>query len=221
MLLVNPRFDMPQKSKVFLVEDHPMFCERLAQVINSQSELTVIGEAGSAEDALKPILETEPDILLVDISLPGKSGLVFIKSLREQKIAIPVLVLSTHDDSTYAERAIFHGANGYISKNGSASDVLSAIRCILSGGIYLSKKATSDMVKKLHNPVAFGPGKLTERELEVVRLLGEGKSTREIAETLKLAVGTVDTYRARIKEKMNFRNSVELLRYATLYSADN
>jgi DNA-binding NarL/FixJ family response regulator len=207
-----------EKKKVVIVDDHPLFRERLGQLINYEPDMVVTGEAESAKDAIELIRNTSPDLAIVDITLKGSSGLELVKSIKALSIGLPVLVLSMHEESLYAERALRAGAAGYITKHQAADEVLSAIRRVLAGEIYLSemmtlgflKSLTSTEVKSISRPV----DRLTDRELEVLELIGRGHTTRQIADTLQLVVATVDTYRARIKEKMNFRNATELQHFA-------
>ena len=213
---------LTDKLRVVVVDDHPMFRDRLAQIINHELDLAVCGEAGSAQQALETIQQTTPDLAIIDITLDGSSGLELIKSIRALGLRTALLVLSMHDESLYAERALRAGANGYITKRRSGAEVVSAIRRVLAGEVYLSEKMTAGLLRNLTTAGAAGGGKelaqpisrLTDRELEVMELIGLGRTTREIAASLQLGVATVDTYRARIKEKMNFRNAVELQHYA-------
>ena len=202
-----------------------MFRDRLSQIINHELDMAVCGEAEDAQQGLTTIEGTSPDLAIIDITLNGNSGLELIKSIRALGLKIPLLVLSMHDESLYAERSLRAGANGYITNRQPAAEVVSAIRRILAGEVYLSEKMTAGFLRSLTTGgTAGGPGvgkeysqpinRLTDRELEVLELIGLGRTTREIAATLQLGVATVDTYRARIKEKMNFRNAVELQHFA-------
>ena len=204
------------KTKVVIVDDHPLFRERLAQLINHEPDMEVTGEADSAEDAIQLIRNRSPDLAIIDITLKGSSGLELIKSIKALSIGVPVLVLSMHEESLYAERALRAGATGYITKHQAADEVLSAIRRVLAGEIYLSEKMTSGFLKSLTSvkTISRAIDRLTDRELEVLDLIGSGQTTRQIADKLQLGVATVDTYRARIKEKMNFRNAAELQHFA-------
>ena len=209
------------KLRVVVVDDHPMFRDRLTQIINHELDLAVCGEAGTAQQALETIQRTTPDLAIIDITLDGASGLELIKSIRALGLKISLLVLSMHDESLYAERALRAGANGYVTKRQPGAEVVSAIRRVLAGEVYLSEKMTAGFLRTLTTAGAGGVkelaqpiNRLTDRELEVMELIGLGRTTREIAASLQLGVATVDTYRARIKEKMNFRNAVELQHYA-------
>jgi DNA-binding NarL/FixJ family response regulator len=206
------------KKKVVIVDDHPLFRERLAQLINHEPDMEVTGEADTAKDAIQLIRDTSPDLAIVDITLKESSGLELVKSIKALSIGVPVLVLSMHDESLYAERALRAGATGYITKQQAADEVLSAIRRVLTGEVYLSEKMTSGFLKSLTSTgvksISRAVDRLTDRELEVLDLIGRGQTTRQVADKLQLGVATVDTYRARIKEKMNFRNAAELQHFA-------
>jgi len=201
-----------QKFTVMLVEDHPMFREQLAQLINKEASTTVCGEADNIHDALRMIESEKPDIAIVDLTLKGPSGLELIKNLKAKELDIPVLVLSMHDEALYAERVLKAGARGYITKNEVSKEVMTAIWTVLRGEIYLPARIASRILesvavgRKNDNGVA----QLTDRELEVFELIGHGRSTREISHCLHLGMSTVDTYRARIKTKLHLENSSQL-----------
>lgn len=200
--------------KVLLVEDHPMFREHLGQLIDRDLGMSVCGEADNIRDAMRLILETKPDIAIVDITLHGSSGLELLKDIKAQGLDINVLVLSMHDEELYAERALRAGAKGYITKNEASNEVIEAIRCVMRGDVYASRQMTAKllerMTQKRGNSELAGMETLADRELEVFQMLGRGKSTREIAQTLNLGESTVETYRARIKEKLQLRSAAEL-----------
>lgn len=213
-----------RKARVFLVEDHPLFRERVAQLINGEPDLEVCGEADSAGEALEQIGADRPDLVVLDITLKDSSGLTVLKSLKAQGSSLPVLVLSMHDEATYAARSIRAGARGYITKQRAAAEVLAAMRTVLAGDVYLSERASLDFARSVAEPGVRSHtrsvGRLTDRELEVLRLLGRGYTTREIAQTLSLGIASIDTYRARIKEKMNLRNASELQSFATRWLSE-
>jgi len=213
-----------KKQRVVVVDDHPMFRERLSQLINFELDMEVCGEAEDAQEGIRLLRETSPDLAIVDITLKGSSGLELVKSIKALSMATPVLVLSMHDESLYAERALQAGASGYITKNQATEEVLSAIRRVLAGEIYLSEKMTALFLKSLSAGGARSfvrpLDRLTDRELQVLEFIGRGYTTRAIAEALKLGVATVDTYRARVKEKMDFRNAVELQHFAIRWVRD-
>lgn len=203
--------------KIFLVEDHAMFRERLAHLITEDFGMSICGEADNIRDALSRIAETKPDLALIDITLRGSSGLELLKDLRAQGISVPVLVLSMHEESLYAQRVLAAGARGYITKHESSETLLKAIQKVLEGKVYVSEKMTEYLLTKMAGREATSSPieKLADRELEVFRLIGAGRTTREIAEALNLGMTTVDTYRTRIKEKLRLSNGTELLRYAS------
>lgn len=211
---------MPDKTKtttrckVLLVEDHPMFRDHLAQLINRDLGMSVCGETDNIRDALRLVQDTQPDIAIVDITLRGSSGLELLKDIKAQGLPVNVLVLSMHDEELYAERSLRAGAKGYITKNEASTEVLKAIRCVMQGEVYASKQMTAKLLDRLTQrraqPVLEGLETLADRELEVFQMLGRGKSTRQIAQTLGLGESTVETYRARIKEKLQLRSAAEL-----------
>ncbi len=206
------------KERVLVVDDHPLFRDRLSQIINHELDMEVCGEAEDVRQALEILQHAQPDLVIVDISLPGTGGLELIKQSRALGVKTPILVLSMHDETLYAERAFRAGANGYITKRQPASEIVTAIRRVIAGEVYLSAEMTAGVLSNLpHGGLKNVPrpiDRLTDRELEVLELIGRGRTTREIAATLNLGVATIDTYRARIKEKMNFRNAVELQHFA-------
>ena len=207
-----------KKKAVFLVDDHPIVRQGLTLLINREPDLTVCGEAEEMHSALSAILAVKPDILIVDISLNGPDGLELLKNVRLSSPRLPVLILSMHDESIYAERALRAGANGYIMKQEATEKVLVALRRILSGEIYVSDRITNSMLQHYvrgANPAEHSSiADLTDRELEVFRLIGEGHGTRQIADTLHLSVKTVESYQAHIKEKLSLRNARELVQHA-------
>jgi len=206
------------KARVIVVDDHPLFRERLCQLINDEQDMEICGEAENAQPALQIIRDTPADLAIVDISLKTSSGLELVKNIRALSIGVPVLVLSMHDESLYAERALRAGAMGYITKSEEAAQVLLAVRSVLAGKIYLSQEMTLTFLKGLTTSgdrvSPHSVDRLTDRELQVLDLIGRGRTSKEIAEVLKLGLTTVDTYRARIKQKMNFRNAMELQHFA-------
>lgn len=209
------RTDHPTQTglKVLLVEDHPMFREHLGGLINRELGMRVCGETDNIRDAMRLIETEKPDIAIVDITLRGSGGLELLKDIKAQGLDVSVLVLSMHDEDLYAERALRAGAKGYITKNEASTEVIKAIRCVSNGEVYASRHMTARllerMTQKRAQPLA-GMETLADRELEVFQMLGRGKSTREIAQTLSLGESTVETYRARIKEKLQLRSAAEL-----------
>ena len=215
----KPQFAaQPKKFRVLLVDDHPIVRQGLALLIDREADLCVCGEADGAHTAFRAITTLCPDIVVLDISLSGPDGLDVLKELRLKTSSLPVLILSMHDESIYAERAIRAGANGYIMKQEATERVLVAIRRILQGDVYLSDRLTSTMLQHyVHgsSPAKLSPlVNLTDRELEVFRLIGEGHTTRQIADELHLSVKTIESYQAHIKEKLALRNARELVQHA-------
>lgn len=207
-----------KKSKVFVVDDHPIVRQGLALLINREADLIVCGEAEDAHIAVQAIATAKPDILVVDISLNGPDGLDLLKDARTRYPELPVLILSMHDESIYAERALRAGAQGYIMKQEATEKVLVALRRILSGEIYVSERIANRMLQRYIGSPSAGNSSsiadLTDRELEVFRLIGEGHSTRQIAEELHISVKTVESYQAHIKEKLSLRSARELVQHA-------
>ena len=211
------------KARVLLVEDHWMFRERLAALINEDPGLAICGEADNLPQALQLCLTLRPDVAIVDVTLRGSSGLELIKELKAREIELPVLVLSMHEESLYAERVLAAGAKGYITKHENSDALLAAVRTVLSGEIHLSPKTAAQILKK-HSGVhdsAASIHRLADRELEVFQLIGQGRATREIAEALGLGMTTVDTYRSRIKEKLGVRSGIELQHRAAQWLMEN
>ncbi|HJX24562.1 MAG TPA: response regulator transcription factor [Chthoniobacterales bacterium] len=203
----------PEKTSVVIVEDHPMFREQLAHLISKEPDMAVCGEADNVHDGFTLIKEKNPAIAIVDITLKGSSGLELLKDLRAHGIELPTLVLSMHDESLYAERALRAGAKGYITKHEASANVMVAIRQVLSGEIYLKPRFMSSILNRITNgsrATAQPLDRLTDRELEVFELIGRGQTTREIGARLRLGLTTVDTYRARIKGKLNLENAARL-----------
>jgi DNA-binding NarL/FixJ family response regulator len=207
-----------RQSTVLLVDDHPIVRQGLQQMIDREPDLKVCGQAEEARSALHAIATLKPDIVVMDISLSGPSGIEILRSVRQTDAKLRVLVLSMHDETVYAERALRAGANGYIMKQEATEKVLVALRRILGGEVYVSDRVANKMLKQF---VGGAPSSqrlpvddLTDRELEVFRLIGEGHSTRQISDGLHLSVKTVETYQAHIKEKMGLKNARELVQYA-------
>ena len=203
------------KKTVFVVDDHPLLRQGLALLINREPDLTVCGEAANTQDAMKAIAAKRPDILIVDISLNGPDGLDLLKALRSSYPDLPVLILSMHDETIYAERALRARANGYIMKQEATEKVLVAVHRILGGDIYLSERMSNKLLHQYFSGASVDTNsRLSDRELEVFRFIGEGCSTRHIAEKLHLSVKTVETYQAHIKDKLSLRSGRELVQYA-------
>jgi DNA-binding NarL/FixJ family response regulator len=209
---------LTKKHKVLLVDDHPVVRQGLALLIGREPDLLVCGEADGAHSAFQALETLQPDIVVLDISLAGPDGLDVLKEIRARSGSLPVLILSMHDESIYAERALRAGANGYIMKQEATEKVLIAIRKILRGDVYLSERLTSAMLNQFvhgSDTIKSSPiVNLTDRELEIFRLIGEGHSTRQIADELHLSVKTIESHQAHIKEKLALRNARELVQHA-------
>jgi DNA-binding NarL/FixJ family response regulator len=212
-----------QKTQVFLVDDHPLVREWLTNLINQQKDLVVCGQAENAAQALAGIAATAPNLVIVDISLNAASGLELVKDLRIQHPAVAQLVLSMHEEELYAERAMRAGARGYVRKRETSKNILAAIRRILEGGIYVSEKLSNAMALKfLKGQEGVGVARsrveeLSDRELQVFHLLGQGRSTSQIADELHLSLKTVQAYCVRAKEKLGLGTAAELVREAILW----
>jgi len=205
------------KARVLLVDDHPIVRQGLSQLINQESDMTVCGQAEDAGSAFHAITVYRPDIVVLDISLNGPDGLTVLKEIRLSDAALPVLVLSMHDESLYAERALRAGANGYIMKQEATERVLEAIRRIRAGEVYVSDRIAKRLLRQVVSSPLAGKSPmeaLTDRELTVFRLIGKGRGTREIADDLHVSVKTVESYQAHIKEKLSLHNARELVRHA-------
>lgn len=214
----EPIVNRKPKTKVLLVDDHPILRAGLGRLINHEADMMICGEAEDGATAFDLVGTLNPDIAVIDISLKGSNGIELVKNLKARYPELPTLVLSMHDESLYAERALRAGSLGYIMKEEAIEQVLVAIRKVLQGEIFLSEKMKSKMLQQM----ASGKGKvvsspieqLTDRELEVFRLIGEGCSTRQIAGQLHLSVRTVEAYREYIKSKLNLKNATELVQHA-------
>ena len=206
------------KRTIFLVDDHPLVREWLTNLIHEQPDLSVCGEAESGPEALQRILANKPDVAIVDISLKDSSGIELIKSLKLSCPAVAVLVLSMHEELHYAERSLRAGARGYIVKRETTRKVITAIRRVLDNQVYVSEELAAALAAQLSSgrrTVERSPVELlSDRELEVFELLGQGRGTRQIAEQLRVSVKTVQAYCARMKEKLNLASATELLREA-------
>jgi DNA-binding NarL/FixJ family response regulator len=206
------------QKRVFILDDHPMMREGLAQIINNEPDLNVCGEAGTGREGVELVGRLKPDLLLADISLPDKNGLEVIKDLQAQLPGMSVLVISMHDESLYAERVLRAGARGYIMKQEGGRKLMEAIRRVLNGQIYVSDKISAGILESFSGRRTESPGlpieKLTDREFEVLQLLGGGKGTRDIADQLHLSGKTVEAHRANIKRKLQLKTASELVRYA-------
>ncbi|MDD5140295.1 MAG: response regulator transcription factor [Verrucomicrobiales bacterium] len=210
------------RKRIFIVDDHPMMRQGLAQLIGAEPDLTVCGEAENAGAALAAISTLKPELVLADISLPGKNGLELIKDFQAMQPGLPVLVISMHDESLYAERVLRAGGRGYIMKQEGGKKLMQAIRQVLSGQIYVSEKMSASILETFSGR---RPGtenspmeKLTDREFEVFQLISQGKGMREIAEQFHLSVKTVEVHRTNIKAKLKLKSASELMRFAVRWS---
>jgi DNA-binding NarL/FixJ family response regulator len=206
-----------RKSKVFLVDDHPILRQGLGKLINDQPDMTVCGEAENPPHALEGIGRTKPDLVLLDLSLAGGDGMELCRQLQERFSGLPVLVVSMHDESLYAERCLRAGAMGYVMKQEPPDRVVSAMRKVLSGNIYLSEAMSEKLLRNFsggRRADAAPLERLSDRELEIFRLIGKGHSVRAIAEQLFLSPKTVEAHKEHIKQKLNLKSSNELLQYA-------
>ena len=215
--------DSAQKKRILVVEDHPLFRAMLVQLIHQELGMTVCGEADNIQAAQAVIEQTHPDAVILDLTLPGSSGLELIKDLKARHVQLPVLVLSMHAEGLYAERVLRAGAQGYIAKEESPKEVVFAIRKVLAGGIYVSEGVNRAILQRLgHADQArepWGVDLLSDREIEVFQLMGCGLNSREIADRLHLGPTTVDSYRARIKEKLGIKHAAELYQRAAQWMA--
>ena len=206
------------KKKILIVEDHPLFRAMLVQLIDQELGMTVCGQADNIKAALTLIEQTRPDAAIVDLTLQGSSGLELIKDLKARDLRLPVLVLSMHAERLYAERVLRAGAQGYIAKEEAPSEVVAAIRTVMNGQIYVSQRVNATILERQRHPgkavPATGMDLLSDRELEVYQLVGRGLTSHEITGRLTLGPTTVDSYRARIKEKLGIRNAAELYQRA-------
>ncbi len=205
------------KKRIVIVDDHPMMREGLAQLIEHEPDLAVDAQADSAGEALRFIEKAAPDLLVVDISLPDKSGLELIKDILVLHPRLPILVISMHDESLYAERVLRAGGRGYIMKQEGGKRLMQAIRQVLDGRIYVSEKVSSRILENVsgHRSGSQSPvERLSDREFEVFQMLGQGQTTRDIAQHLHLSIKTVEVHRANIRRKLELASGSELVRYA-------
>ena len=212
----------PTRKRVFIVDDDPVVRQGLKQMIDNEPDLVVCGQGEDAYAAIRAIREARPDITLVDVSLNGGDGIELVKELKSQGLDVPVLVLSMHDEMLYAERALRAGARGYIMKAAAPETLLGAIRQVLAGEVYVSPKMGGTLLKRMvggRTAEAVTPmERLTDRELEVFRMIGAGQTVKQIADKLCLSAKTVEAHREHIKQKLKFKSSSELLRYAIQYT---
>lgn len=210
------------RTRVFVIDDHPAIREALATTINSKVDMRMVGESGSAKQALRQIERNVPDVVIVDISLDDAHGLDLVEEIRSRFPSVRIIVFSMYDESVYAERAIRAGASGYIMKSEPTENVVSAVQAVSEGEVYLSRRMSSRILSKVIRQQDYQLGsateKLTDREMTVFQKLGEGHSVREIAAQLDLSRKTIETYRRRAKEKLGFETVAELLQYAVQWA---
>src|SRR6476660_128586 len=214
----NPKCDSPEAKRIVIVDDHPLFRKGLEELIHSDGTFAVCGEAANASEAMDVIRQLNPDLAIVDLSLPGANGIELIKNIRAEFSNLPILVLSMHDESLYAVRALRAGADGYVMKHEAMANVIQAIREIFNGHPYLSPAMAAQVITKFAHRQADGEADAVERlsdlELEILELIGKGHEVRQIAKLLNLSPKTVETHRAHIKDKLDLKNSREVARFA-------
>ena len=218
----NPKKSGTDIVRIVVVDDHPLFRHGLVQLLNSEPTFDVVGEASGAPEALTLVRQLIPTLVIVDLGLKGPSGLELTKSLRVEFPKMPVLVLSMHDEPTYAVRSLRAGANGYVTKEEALASVLVAVREVINGRTYLSPGMASDVISNVvlskSRPGATPTDQLTDRELEILERIGQGEEVKAIAEALHLSPKTVETHRAHIKEKLHLKNAREVVRFAVQWS---
>jgi DNA-binding NarL/FixJ family response regulator len=211
-----------EKFKVLIIDDHPIFCLGMSELINKEPDLMVCDSIESMKKACEAISRLKPDLVIIDISLKDGNGLDLVQEIKKEYEGLPTLVLSMYDESLYAERALLAGAYGYIMKQEAIPKVVEAIRHVLKGEIYASNTIKEKVFKRLMNPQSVGSKSpldiLTNRELEVLRLIGQGFSTKEIADRLHLSIKTIGTYRENLKEKLKLKHFTGLVKFAVHWS---
>lgn len=218
----NFKHDSSDPRRIVVVDDHPLFRKGLEQLINSSADgLAVCGEAGNAAEAMVVIRKIKPDLAIVDLSLPGANGIELIKNIRAEFSKLPVLVLSMHDESLYALRALKAGAQGYVMKEEALENVITAIREVFAGRPYLSPEMSAKLITNFAKGTTEAnlTDKLSDRELEILELIGKGRDVADIAKALHLSPKTVETHRAHIKEKLNLKNARQVAHYAVQWVA--
>ena len=214
----NPLCELPDAKRIVIVDDHPLFRKGLQEMIQSEGTFAVCGEAGNASEAMDVIRKLHPDMAIVDLNLPGANGIELIKNIRAEFSGMPILVLSMHDESLYALRALRAGAEGYVMKHEAMANVITAIREVFNGRPYLSPAMAAQVITKFAHRQDEGETdaveRLSDRELEILELIGKGKDVREIAKLLHLSPKTVETHRSHIKDKLDLKNSREVARFA-------
>jgi len=214
----NPKCEEAEAKRIVIVDDHPLFRKGLEQLINSGDSFAVCGEAGNAADAMSEIRKLHPDLVIIDISLPGANGIELIKNVRAEFPKLLILVLSMHDESLYALRSLRAGAQGYVMKQEALGNVVNAIHEVFAGRPYLSPAMSAKLITNFVGAPGEGQAsatdRLSDRELEILELLGKGGEVREIAKALHISPKTVETHRAHIKEKLKLTNARQVTRFA-------
>jgi DNA-binding NarL/FixJ family response regulator len=207
-----------RKRRVLIVDDHPIVRQGLRRVMENEDDLVVCGEAESARDARTAIKELHPDVVIADISLKQGDGIELVRDVRAHYPTLPILVLSMHDETIYAERMLSAGANGYIMKQAASDQFLASVRRVLDGGIYVSEAVGTNMIQKFAAGGAYISAnpidRLSNRELQILHMIGKGMSTRETAQSLNLSIKTIESHRQRIKRKLNLATGTQLVQYA-------
>ena len=214
----------PVATRILLVDDHAIVRHGLSRLLDAEEDFTITGEAETADEVLQLIDRQTFDLVLLDLGLRHGSGLDLIGQIRVRDESLPILVLSMHEERFYAERVLRAGAQGYLMKQSDVSEIVPAIRRVLAGDLYLSPTLSDELVRRAvdgREEKRPAVDQLSDREVEVVRLIGEGRSTREIAEELNLSVKTIESYRANVKRKLNLRSGTELARYAYDWSSQS
>jgi DNA-binding NarL/FixJ family response regulator len=222
---MSPREESPKKSRTVVVEDHPVLCDGLKQLINSQADLACVGVADNTSDAKRLVEQCKPDFMVLDLRLKGGDALDLIKTLRVEHPELKVLVLSQYDELIFAERALRAGASGYIMKENATDEVLRAVRKVLAGELYFSERVAAAVVQRTLREKRIAPGtgieRLSDREMQVFQLLGAAYSPREIAEQFHLSRKTVETHCEKIKHKLSLHNAAELKQFARKWAVEN
>ncbi|MDQ2825004.1 MAG: response regulator transcription factor [Verrucomicrobiota bacterium] len=219
----NPKCELPEAIRIIVVDDHPLFRHGLVQLLNSDDGFSVCGEASSAPEALTLTRKLKPHLVIVDLGLKGPGGLELTKSIRFEFPKMPVLVLSMHDEPTYAVRSLRAGANGYVTKQDALGSVLIAVREVIDGRVYLSPSMASEVISNViltkREPGANPTDTLSDREIEILERIGKGEEVKSIARALHLSPKTVETHRAHIKDKLKLENARQVARYAVQWAS--
>ena len=219
----NPKPRAPGLRRILLVDDHPMTRYGMAQLLKQEGGFAVCGEADNAHHALAVVKTTKPDLVIADLTMPGRHGLEFIKDMRAMHPEVPVLVVSMHDEDLYAERVLKAGGRGYVMKHAGGKELLRAVRCVFGGHVYLSEAMAGralDVFCGRRSPTSDSViGRLTDREFQVFQCLGQGMSSREIGEQLHMSVKTVETHRRHVREKLDLKTGPELIKFAVRWGS--